>query len=30
LKVVDAARARNELPAYLDQPLKDLHARMGF
>ena len=30
LRVVDAARARNELPAYLEQPLKDLHARMGF
>ncbi len=30
LKVLDAAVAQNELPAYLEQPLKDLHARMGF
>jgi len=30
LKVVDAARARNELPTYLVGPLTDLRARMGF
>ena len=29
LTLLEAARARNELPGYLDQPLRDLRARLG-
>ena len=29
LTILDAARARNELPGYLERPLRDLRARLG-
>jgi TolB-like protein len=29
LSLLEAARGRNELPSYLDQPLKDLRVRLG-